>query len=211
MIIRTQDLFLSILWIPPFGNRASQMVHQMKIECADSSPTQERTSSAKELLTPTASVLQEVSSPVHMPHPARDAPSPLACLSSFLACQRLRFWFCPCLHLLVSAWSKSAMLTQGARGKESICVAAFRVGKMGCAFLFPPSITPNCQMSLALQLKGRETRWGYWSSFILCMGLLLPLFLFAWKYQSLWQRERRKGRVGEREEMMVREDRLFPG
>lgn len=130
MIVRAQDLFLSYTACgsPCFGNRASQIVHQMKTECAVSSPTQEPTSSAKELLTPTVIVLQEVSSPVRMPHPGGDAPSPLTCLSLLLACQRLRFWVCPWLHLVVSAWSKSAMSTQGARGKEIIRVTAFRVG-----------------------------------------------------------------------------------
>lgn len=191
------------------GNRASQIVHQVKTECIDPSATQEPTSSAEVLHTPTAIVLQEVSSPAHMPQPAGDAPSPLTCLS-FFACQRLRFWLCTCLHLLVSAWSKSVMSAQGARGKEETRVAAIRMGKILkwavlCCSLPPSLPTARCPWSCG------------WKEMRLLQFIhtahraALPLFLFAWNYWSLWQMEKGRNREGEREEMMVREDRLFPG
>lgn len=78
---------------------------------------------------PTATVLQ-VSPPAHIPHPEACAPCSLTCLSLYLAWQRLRFWVCPSLKLLVSVWLKRAMPTEGARGKESIHVTTFRVGKI---------------------------------------------------------------------------------
>lgn len=96
----------------------------------------------------TATVLQ-VSSPAHMPHPAAEAPCSLTCLSLYLAWQRLRFWLCPSLQLLVSAWSKRAMSTQGARRKETIRVTTFRVGNIlqravPLFFLSPSLPTARC-------------------------------------------------------------------
>lgn len=154
------------------------------MECADSSPTQEPTSSAKEILTPPVTVLQEVS---------LIQQEMLPPFSLFLVYQRplsSPLGFCLIKECRINTRSK--------RKREEQSVTAFRVGrilKWAVPFCF---LSPDCQMPLVLQLKGGERRWGYWSSFTLHTGLLLPLFLFAWKYQSLQQRERERGREGER-------------
>lgn len=146
MICRTQDLLLSsrICRLPHFGHMASQILNQMTTECADSSPTQEATGSAK--LTPNSNCF---ASQLTCLIQAAGAPRSLTCLSLYLAWQRLRFWVCPSLQLLVSAWSKSAMSTEGARGKESIHMTTFRVGKVlkwaVHLFFLPPSLpTARC-------------------------------------------------------------------
>lgn len=100
-----------------------------------------------------------------MPHAAAGAPCSLTCLSLHLAWQRLRFWVCPSLQLLVSAWSKGAMSTQGARGKESIRVTTFRAGKIlqwaVPLFFLPPSLpTARCPWFCNwAEEKGDEVIW----------------------------------------------------
>lgn len=195
-ICRVQYLFLSCstYGLPHFRNTASQILNQMMTECTDSSPTQGTTGSAK--LTPNSNCFASQLSCSHASSRNRCSLISLTCLSLYLAWQRLRFWVCPSLQLLVSVWLKRAMSTQGARGKESIHVTTFRVGKIlkwtVPLFFLPPSLSPNCQMSLVLQ--GGERRRGYWSSFTLHTGLLPPLFLFARKYHSHWQQETERGR-----------------
>lgn len=184
MIFRAQDLFLSCTACGSlhFGNRASQIVHRMKTECTDSSPTQhlqalQRNSSPqqqlfckKSALLFTCLIQQEI----------------LSSLSLFLALSKAEVLVLPLFSPLGFCLIKES--TQGARGKERTHVTAFGVGKIlrwAVPFSFPPSLSPSCQTPLVLQLKGGERRRGNWSSFTLHPGLLSPLFLFAWKYQSL--------------------------
>lgn len=183
MIHKVQDLFLSCrtCGLPNFGNMPSQILNQMTMECADSSSP--RKLQALQSSPPTATVLQ-VSSPAHTPHAAAGAPCSLTCLSLYLAWQRLRFWVCPSLQLLVSAWSKRAMSTQGARGKESILVTTFRVGRIleraVPLFFLPPSLsTARCPWFCNwAEEKGDEVIWVHSH----CTQGCSRLFLFARKY-----------------------------
>lgn len=143
---------------------------------------------------PNSNCSQEVSSPVHMPHAAGDAPSPLTCFSSFFVCQRV--WLCPCLHLLLSAWSKSVMSAQGARGKEETRVTAIRKGKIPkwavlCRFL-PPSL-PSARCPWSWDWKERRllpfihtAHRAALASLPVCTELLVPL--------ANGERKRQRGR-----------------
>lgn len=143
-ICRVQYLFLSCrtCGLPHFRNTASQILNQMMTECADASPTQGTTGSAK--FTPNSNCFASQLSCSQASSRNRCSLISLTCLSLYLTWQRLRFWVYPSFQLLVSARLKSAMSTQGARGKESIHVTTFRVGKIlkwtVPLFFLPPSL-----------------------------------------------------------------------
>lgn len=80
--------------------------------------------------------------------------SPVSLITPYI--QRLRFWVCPCLHLLVLAWWKGAMSNKK-QGEKSDTDTVLRVGeilKWTEPFCFlPPFLPPSCPWSCRRRRK----------------------------------------------------------
>lgn len=217
MIFRAQDLFISYTacGCPHFGNRASQTIHQMKTECANSSPTQEPNKLCKGTAHPTsncfarsqlffshASSIRRCSLPSHLPLiiPCLSKAEVLVLpLSSPLG-------FCLIKECHVNARSKRKrvyvwLLSGWVRSWNGLCrsVSSLPLSQLPDA-LGPATERRRKEMRLLEFIHTAHS--AALASLPVCMEVSVPLTKGEGKEK---QAER------EREEMMVREDRLFPG